>query len=238
MNKRTKILYLSASPRDQQRQQSDLEFRQIFEQLDPEYFEISSRSKMKAADLISALTEKQPHILHFSGHGSNEEIIFEDAAEKSRRVQKRDVIEVFQHLSKRPRIVFLNACWTAENLEELGQVIDFVIATRRKVFDSVAIDFAAKFYELLGNGQPVRNAFNLTRKQFDIDGTKDRVEMYELLIGNDAGKGKMVKRSSTGKKEAPSETPGVGPVILNNENGTIRDTNLAVGNNNTMNIKR
>lgn len=183
---------------------------------------------MKAADLISVLTEKQPHILHFSGHGSNEEIVFEDDAEKSRRVQKRDVIEVFQHLSKRPRIIFLNACWTGENLEGLSYFIDFVIATRRPVFDSAAINFAAKFYEFLGNGEPVRNAFNLARKEFDIKGTSDQVVMYQLFVRDGAGKGVMVK-PARGKQASVRNAPGTN--IKTTVKGPIKGKNIIVGSN-------
>jgi hypothetical protein len=207
-----------------------MEFRRIFEHLPSEYFEISSKSRMKASELVNVLGKERPHIIHFSGHGSPDEIIFEDKNEKTRPVQKNHVIEIFRHLSKKPKMVFLNACWTAENLDDLGRLADFVIATRNTVFDEAAIGFAEKFYESLGQGQPVRNAFDLTKDQFDIEGTSDQVVMYELFVRKGAGKGKMVKRPSTGKEEPSPETPGNESNIMTFNKSTVKGNTISQGN--------
>jgi hypothetical protein len=179
---------------------------------------------MKAAELTRVLAKEKPHIVHFSGHGSPDEIIFEGPDEKSRFVHKGDVIDVFRNLTKKPRIVFLNACWTAENLEDLRNSVDFVIATRNTVFDPSAIEFAAKFYELLGHGESVKSAFNLTRKQFDINGAKNQVDMYELVV-RDGAKDRVMIRSTTrpDKKKPGSNGPGGGNHI------DIKDSDISGG---------
>jgi len=225
MGKKTKILYLSASPEDQEPLQSDSEFRQIFEKADPMYFEMISRSKMKAMEFVSVLVEEKPQIVHFSGHGSPEEIFLEDETEESSLIPKGDVIEVFRHLSKKPRLIFLNACWTANSLEGLSSFIDFVIATRKKVFDKTAIDFAVKFYELLGHGEPVKNTFDLTKTHFEIKGLKEEVAMYRLFVRDGARDRIMIKPSlnQVGKREINN--------IVKIKNGNVENTTINQGNN-------
>jgi|CXWL01.1.fsa_nt_gi hypothetical protein len=205
MSNKIKVLYLSASPRDQSPLKSDAEFRQIFEKLDRRYFEISSCSKMKAADLVDVLSREKPQIVHFSGHGSPEELILEDGLGESSPVQKNVVIELFRNLFKKPQIIFLNACWTANNLESLSQVVDYVVATKKRVLDHAAIDFAVSFYTLLAQ-EPVENAFNLSRIHFQIGDSENQIAMYVLFVGDGAKDNVLANPSKKTKKRKNGNT--------------------------------
>lgn len=179
---KSKILYLSSSPSNLGKLGVDEEFRAIHENIKGNLFEMQSVSKAKISDIQAVIYESQPDIIHFSGHGSSEDIIFETDQSRSAGVLKSSFIRVFQNLKKRPEIIFLNACRTYDNLDDLSYIIDFVIATDRKVSDSTAIKFAVNFYRFLSLGASVKSSFNLAGNQFDIESLTNEAKMYRLLV--------------------------------------------------------
>jgi hypothetical protein len=70
-----------------------------------------------------------------------------------------------------PEIVLLNACHTESQAYELAQYAQYVIGTSQEVEDVASIAFARAFYEGLGKGQNVPQAF---------DRAKVQVAMYNL----------------------------------------------------------
>jgi hypothetical protein len=64
--------------------------------------------------------------------------------------------------------VVLNACWSAEQAEAIAQEIDVVVGMKRAITDSAAIEFAGGFYQGLGFGRNVQEAFRLGRIQIDL----------------------------------------------------------------------
>lgn len=78
-----KVLFLAADPLDQQRLRLDREVRDISERLRmAEYrdsVELESRWAVRTGDLLQAVNEVKPSVVHFSGHGSeDDELVFED----------------------------------------------------------------------------------------------------------------------------------------------------------------
>src|SRR6516165_10191804 len=83
MNK-VRVLFLAANPAGTQPLQLDEEIRQIRAKIRAaEYrdsLELVSRWAVRRDDLLQALLEVKPHVVHFSGHGSSasELILLED----------------------------------------------------------------------------------------------------------------------------------------------------------------
>jgi hypothetical protein len=179
---KTKILYLSSSPSNLDKLKVDEEFRAIYENINGNFFEIQSVSKTKISDIQAVIYESQPDIIHFSGHGSSEDIFLETDQSRSAGVLKSSFIRTFQNLKKKPEIIFLNACRTYDNLDDLSYIIDFVIATDCKVSDSTAIKFAGNFYKFLSLGASIKSSFNLAGNQFDIESLINGAKMYRLLV--------------------------------------------------------
>jgi hypothetical protein len=174
MNEKIKILYLSASPNDQEKLSVDEEFRSLYEKIDRNSYEMISVSGAQASDFQSIVLENDPEIIHFSGHASSDEVLFENAASGSQGVPKNAIVNFFHDLDEKPRLIFFNACRTAENLEILSEIIDFIVATERPVFDDTAVIFATKFYQFLSLGKSVGTAFKLARNEFNISPTHGR----------------------------------------------------------------
>jgi hypothetical protein len=208
MGEEVKILFFSAVPEDWDQLDADKEFRRIFEKCETRRVGIISISSMQTINLHNALLRNKPEIVHFSGHGIADEILFEDARRNGQGVSKDAFINLFGRLPKKPRLIFLNACFTAVNIEGLNQIVDFVIAAREEISDVAASVFAAKFYENLFLGTTVKAAFELAKNYFEIEKSEDEVEMYELFTREGAGEAVIFTQASSEAEKPPSNPNG------------------------------
>jgi hypothetical protein len=175
MTDKIKILFLGASPKDVPPLRLDEEVRGIDAQIQAasqrDSFDLNSQWALRPDDLQQVLLRFQPHIVHFSGHGSNnEEIILEDNDGHSRPVSKRALIGLFKVLKDNVRIVVLNSCYSRPQAEALSEVIDYTVGTSRAVKDKSAVAFAAAFYRALAFGRSVQNAFDLAQNDIELKG--------------------------------------------------------------------
>ncbi len=88
-----RILFFAANPSDQSRLQLDEEVREIQEMIRKAKFRDSlhfhSCWAVRPNDILQAINEYEPSIIHFSGHGSNnDEIIFLDKKGETKSVSK------------------------------------------------------------------------------------------------------------------------------------------------------
>lgn len=232
---KTKILYLSSSPSDLIKLQVEEEFRTIYENINQDFFEMQSESKTKISDIQAVIYESQPDIIHFSGHGSSKNIIFETERNVSADIFKPAFIRIFQNLKKRPELIFLNACQTYNNLDDLSYIIDFVIATDRKVSDPTAIKFARNFYRFLSLGASVKSSFNLAGNQFDIERLMKEAKMYRLLVREGVSNDRIFTENSrlgysdTQPEASRQETQKTSKPESESKGGTVTNTNSRIG---------
>jgi hypothetical protein len=175
MTDKIKILFLGANPADIHQLQLGKEAREIEAKIQAasqrEHFELKTQWAVRPADLMEALLRFQPHIVHFSGHGSpTEEIILEDNDGKSRPVSKQALIGLFKVLKDNVRIIVLNSCYSRPQAEALSEVIDYTVGASKAIKDKSAVAFAAAFYLALAYGRSVQDAFELAKLQIDMDG--------------------------------------------------------------------
>lgn len=86
-------------------------------------------------------------VFHFAGHANSFGLLMQDSEGKP---NQPNVTSLAQYLAlfKNLQLVFLNACSTYKQAEELAKMgIPYVIATSQEVYDTVAKEFAVKFYE-------------------------------------------------------------------------------------------
>jgi len=169
-----KILFLAANPTDTTPLRLDEEIRSIDQALRQGEFrdqvKLEQHWAVRVTDLQSLLLRHQPHIVHFSGHGSEaSEIILEDNAGKSRPVSPQALSTVFSLLKDNIRCVILNACYSERQAQAIAEHIDCVIGMSKAIGDKAAISFATAFYQALGFGRDVKTAFDLGRAQIDLE---------------------------------------------------------------------
>lgn len=160
-----RVLFLAASP-DVSPLGLDKEHREITSKIRAaeyrESLEVISRWAVRPDDVQQALLEVRPHILHFSGHGTQSaQLVLLDVQGKPKPVSKSALVHLLGVLKDNLRLVVLNACYSTPQAEAITGVIDCAVGMNRAVGDAAAITFAAAFYRALGFGRSIQTAFDL-----------------------------------------------------------------------------
>jgi hypothetical protein len=218
-----KILFLSANPDTLGRVQFDREARRIEEKLRASKYsdaiKFTTRWAVKPDDLQQALLEVQPHIVHFSGHGTpSEEILLEADDSSPKPVTKAALAKLFAILKDNVRVVVLNACYSRAQAEAITEHIDCAVGMRKALNHDAGITFSASFYRALAFGRTIQEAFDLGRNGVEIEGLDGR-DTPELLVrqGIEAGRVTLLdpgeKRSSLSQESSDQAGP-TAPALL------------------------
>jgi hypothetical protein len=172
---RVRILFLAANPVAATRLALDEEAREIEHKLHAtaqhSAFEFITKWAVQPDDLLQALNQYRPHVVHFSGHGSEHaELVLAGADGNARRVSQQATVDLFRTLRDNIRVVVLNACYSRIQAEGIAKHIDCVVGMRRAIGDRAAIRFAASFYRALAFGRSVQNAFEQGLVSLDLEG--------------------------------------------------------------------
>jgi hypothetical protein len=163
-----KVLLLSANPIDAPLR-IDEEFREIDAKIrgsdHRDYVQLILHGAVHLEDIPGLLMRHKPHIVHFSGHGDKVAIELTNSDGRGQLVPPNTLEDIFRVLKDNVRVVLLNACDSAPQAEAIVNVIDCAVGMSDKINDGAAIAFAAAFYEALGYGRSVQNAFDLALVQ-------------------------------------------------------------------------
>jgi hypothetical protein len=194
-----KVLFLAANPTDNRPLKLDEEIRQITAKVrvaeHRDSLELVSRWAVRTDDLLQALLEVKPHVVHFSGHGSPAaELILLDAQGNPKPVSQEALVHLFKTLKDNVHVVVLNACHSQPQAEAIAKTIDYTVGMNRAIGDAAAIIFAASFYRAIGFGRSIKNAFDQGRAALLLEGipedqtpvlmTRTGVEASEVLLLN------------------------------------------------------
>lgn len=173
-----KLLFLASNPEDQTQLDLDVEVREIEGKLREAEFRdkvhVISKLFVRPDDLLLYLNMYQPHIVHFSGHGNeNEEILLLDKNRQSKPVSNSALCQMFGTLKDNIRVVILNACYSRPQAMAVSEVIDCVIGMKRAIGDEAAITFAGSFYRAIGFGRSVQEAFNQAKVSLMLEGINE-----------------------------------------------------------------
>jgi CHAT domain len=195
MDDKIRILFLAADPLDVgYRPRLGEEIREIGKEIragsNRDSFDLKSEWAVRPNDLQTVLLQHNPHIVHFSGHGSRSQgIILEDDDGNMHPVGKKVLADLFFLVGGNLRVVVLNACFTRIQGEVFQQVVDYTIGINKAIGDQAAVAFSAAFYRALAFGRSVQQAYELAKNQLDLLKIPESKKI-ELLIreGVDASK--------------------------------------------------
>lgn len=158
-----KILFLSANPGDTQRLRLDKEVREIKEGLrrskNRDQFNIVSEWAVSFNSLRRALLDYEPQIVHFSGHGGEEGLMMEGEMGIAVSISIEALSNLFELCANHVECVILNACYSALQAVAINKHINYVIGMPGKINDHAAIEFSVGFYDALGAGRIIEDAF-------------------------------------------------------------------------------
>ncbi len=170
------ILFLTANPTDTARLRLDVEYREVDDALLKaryrERFTLEIRPALRSSDLQESMLRYQPGIVHFSGHGAPDGLIFDNEVDKMHLVDPAAVAELFRIVEPKVQIVVLNACYSAAQAEQIAPHVQCVIGMTQPVGDKAAIQFATAFYRAIGYGASIQAAFDFGINQISLMGLK------------------------------------------------------------------
>jgi len=184
------ILFLAADPTDATRLRLGEELREIQEKLrlskQRDRFKLEQRMSVRPADISQALLDAQPQIVHFSGHGmASGELCFEDSSGRLLPIRPDALAALFEQFSSQVNCVILNACFSETQAEAIRSHIDYVIGMNKAVGDRAAIAFAIGFYQALGAGRSIADAYKLGCVQIRLHGIDEH--LTPVLLRRDDG---------------------------------------------------
>ncbi len=175
-NKSIKILFLAVNPRGTTAMRLGQEVRDLENTLKmSEYrdkFNVVSKWAVTPDELRHAMITEKPNIVHFSGHGESDGLVFEDGEGKKKPISIAAINGLFRLAVKRSPIqcVLLNACYSVPQAEGVAEHVDWVIGMKNAILDNAAIAFTKGFYDSLGAGDDYSIAFETGVVNIDLHG--------------------------------------------------------------------
>lgn len=192
-----RVLFLAANPQDQTQLRLDEEIRAITEKVRASEYrdsvELTSKWAVRPQDLLQALNEHKPHIVHFSGHGVNTgDLIFQDDSGNTKPVSKDAIVITMSTLADNIRVVVFNSCFSAGQAEAVTEHVNAAIGMNESIGDEAARVFAAQFYSAIGFGHSVQQAFDQAIAALMLEGitedmepelfTRDGIDADEIIL--------------------------------------------------------
>lgn len=179
------VLFMASNPLDASQLRLDEEARSIHEMIRKSQYRDSvsfeTRWAIRAFDVMQAINEETPAIIHFSGHGSqDDEIVFQDNQGKAKPVSKEAIVQTMMSTSDDIKLVFFNTCFSHGQARAIVQHVDAAIGMTNTIGDVAARVFAAQFYSAIGFGHSVRKAFEQGKSALMLEGIaeQDTPELY------------------------------------------------------------
>ena len=168
-----KILFLSANPDGTKPLHLDEEVNKIDNCLRNsklrDQFQFITKWAVNALTLRQALLEEDPDIIHFSGHGEGQAGLVLVGQDNKPKPATADALCDLFKLFPKIKCVLLNACYAEEQAKAIVQHVAYVVGMKQAVRDDAAIAFAAGFYDGLGYGRSIDDAFELGRSAIQFE---------------------------------------------------------------------
>ena len=191
------VLFLASNPIDVQQLRLDEEARSIKEMIRKTKFRDSvlfeSRWAVQPMDVLQAINELNPTVVHFSGHGSDsDEIVFQDAEGKAKLISKEAIVQTMMASSNTIRLVFFNTCYSHNQARSVVEHVEAAIGMNTTIGDNAARIFSSQFYSAIGFGVSLGKAFEQAKALLMMEGIKEEntpelfikegLDAYELII--------------------------------------------------------
>jgi hypothetical protein len=183
------VLFLAADPNDAARLRLGEEHREIQQKLqmakERDLFNLQERMSVRPEDLTQALLDTSPQVVHFSGHGSYDgALCFEDAMGITHPIEPAGLAALFARFSDQVHCVILNACYSELQAKAIVKYVDYVIGMKQEIADKAAVAFAVGFYQGLGAGLPIEDAYQLGCVQIKLQGIPGELTPVMLQKNN------------------------------------------------------
>lgn len=182
------ILFLAADPTDASRLRLGEEVREIQEKLRlsrlRDRFALHQRMSVRPMDISQALLDVNPQIVHFSGHGTSAGALYvENRLGQIHPIQPEALAALFEMFAGEVKCVILNACYSEKQAKAIARHIPYVIGMSQAIGDKAAIAFSVGFYQALGAGRSIEEAYKLGCVQVRLENIPEH--LTPVLIRSD-----------------------------------------------------
>lgn len=179
------VAFFASNPLDQDSLRLDEEVRSIQEMLRKSQHRDSVKLKsfwaVRPMDILQALNECNPAIIHFSGHGSSrDELVFQDNSGGTKLVTKEAIVQTMMASAEGIQLVFFNTCYSRKQAELVVQHVEAAIGMSASISDDAARIFSSQFYSAIGFGLSVAKAFEQAKAALMLEGIceEDTPELF------------------------------------------------------------
>lgn len=226
------VLFFAANPYDQPQLALDEEIRLIQEKLRASDYrdsvDLKSRWAVRPPDLLQALNEVKPNIIHFSGHGTDEdELVLKDNSGNTRYVSRDAIVKMLSSTGDNIQVVVFNTCFSHDQAKAITEYIDIAIGMNDSISDEAARIFAAQFYSSIGFGYSIEKAFNQAIAALMLEGiSEEDIPQLCCKEGINPNNIILIKPYSGEKTISPKdEEIGIIKDVLFKANGTLKLAN-------------
>lgn len=191
------ILFLASNPTDTTALCLGEEARNIYEKIrlseHRDTIKFETRWAVRASDVLQAINETNPTIIHFSGHGCESgELVLQNPDGTMKLVTPEAISQTIATVSDTVRLVLFNACYSETQAQQIVEHIDAAIGMSDSIGDEAACVFAAQFYSSIGFGLSVQQAFkqaiaallleNINEEQTPVLVAQEDIDLNELYL--------------------------------------------------------
>lgn len=183
------VLFMASNPEGTSQLRLDEEIRAIQEKIrlsefrDSIHFE--SRWAVRSADILQAINETNPTIVHFSGHGAeNGDLVLSNPNGTPKFVSKEAITMAISTASDTVRLVVFNACFSEHQAKSVVESIEAAIGMSDSIRDDAAVTFAAQLYSTIGFGYSLEKAFKQAIAAIMLEGISQE-EIPQLFKRDD-----------------------------------------------------
>jgi hypothetical protein len=172
------VLFMASNPEDQVQLQLDEEVRSIHEMIikakHRDSVKLQSCWAVRPMDILQAINEYEPTIVHFSGHGSDkDELVLMDNSRNTKLVPIEAITQAMKVANDNLRIVFFNTCFSYNQAKSIVMHVDAAIGMNKSISDDAARVFSAQFYSSISFGLSVEKSFNQAKAALMLAGIKE-----------------------------------------------------------------
>lgn len=163
--KRLRVVFVAANPTALPELQLAAEARRIESKLrgtpGEQRIDFDHRWAAGPDSLVDLFVQGVPDVLHFAGHGaSNGALLLQTIDGRAHSVSPDALAALIASRPRRPRVIFLNCCFSAAMANALLPLVDVVIGMRDAVEDEAARELAVQFYRASAHGDAIKTAFD------------------------------------------------------------------------------
>lgn len=158
------VLFMASNPIGSAPLRLDEEARAIHETITKskhrDSVEFVTRWAVRSSDILQAINEVNPDVIHFSGHGTDtDELVLQNTDGSPKFITKEAIVQTMATVSDKVRLVFFNTCFSFGQAEAIVGHIEAAIGMTISIGDEAACVFAAQFYSAIGFGLSLDKAF-------------------------------------------------------------------------------